>query len=105
MCVSKEGTMPEGSVVIIGGSSGTGHALARHYAGLGRRVVLTSRNLDRASSAADAVGGHTTGIALDLTEPKGIAEALAQVGQVDHLILAAIERDQNTVKAFDMDRA
>ena len=51
------------------------------------------------------MGGDTTGIALDLAEPKGIDGALAEVGQVDHLILAAIERDQNTVKDFDVERA
>jgi NAD(P)-dependent dehydrogenase (short-subunit alcohol dehydrogenase family) len=97
--------MPQGNVVIIGGSSGIGLELARRYAGLGRRVVLTSRNPDRASRAADEVGGATTGIALDLTEPETIGGALAEVGQVDHLVLAAVERDQNTVKGFDIDRA
>jgi NAD(P)-dependent dehydrogenase (short-subunit alcohol dehydrogenase family) len=97
--------MGEGSVVIIGGSSGTGLEIARHYAELGREVVLSSRDAERASAAAEEVGGQTTGIALDLSEPKGIAGALSDVGQVDHLVLAAIERDQNTVKDFDIDRA
>jgi NAD(P)-dependent dehydrogenase (short-subunit alcohol dehydrogenase family) len=43
--------------------------------------------------------------ALDLAEPHSIGVALADLGQVDHLVLAAIERDQNTVADYDVDRA
>lgn len=92
----------QGSVVIIGGTSGMGLELARHYAGQGRRVVLSGRDADRARSVAEDVGGDATGIALDLTRPAEISDRLAEVGPVDHLVLVAIERDENTVSDFDL---
>ena len=41
----------------------------------------------------------------DLAEPHTIAAALADVGPVRRLALAAIDRDQNTVDDYDIDRA
>ena len=93
------------SVLVVGGTSGLGLEIARHYADQGDRVVLTGRDAGRASAAAKDVGGDTTGLALDLAEPKDIAAALAGLGTVDGLVLVAIERDVNTVADYDIDRA
>lgn len=97
--------MTDAAVVVIGGSSGLGMEVARHYANAGRRVVVTSRDADRAADAAAAVGGETTGRALDLVETDRIGERLADVGPVAHLVISAIDRDENTVRAFDVERA
>ena len=94
-----------GAVVVVGGTSGLGKEVARHYASAGREVVLTGRDLDRAESIAGELGGSTSGIALDLTRPAELDEALANVGPVDHLVLAGMERDNNTVKDYDIDAA
>jgi len=93
------------SVLIVGGTSGIGLEIARYYADAGHRVTLTGRDADRAAAAAKEVGGDTTGLALDLAAPRDIAPALAAVGAVDGLVLAAIERDANTVTDYDIDRA
>jgi NAD(P)-dependent dehydrogenase (short-subunit alcohol dehydrogenase family) len=93
------------SIVIVGGTTGIGLEVARHYADAGHRVTLTGRDAARAAAAAKDVGGETTGLALDLTAPKDIAAALAGIGTVDGLVLAAIERDVNTVADYDIDRA
>jgi NAD(P)-dependent dehydrogenase (short-subunit alcohol dehydrogenase family) len=98
--------MPEpGSVVVIGGTSGLGLEVARHYAGQGREVVLSGRDQHRAEAAAAGLGGRARGIALDLAEPGQLAERLAGVDGVGHLVLAAIERDENKVHDFDPERA
>lgn len=97
--------MADGAVVVVGGSSGLGMEVARHYADAGRRVVVTSRDLGRADDAATTVGGDTTGLALDLVETDRIAERLADVGPVGHLVISAIERDENTARAYDFARA
>ena len=95
--------MPEaGSVVVIGGTSGLGKEVARHYAGLDREVVLSGRDASRAEAAAGEVGGKTRGIALDLAEPEAIGAALTDLGQVQRLVIAAIERDENRVREFDV---
>jgi NAD(P)-dependent dehydrogenase (short-subunit alcohol dehydrogenase family) len=93
------------SIVIVGGTSGLGHQIARYYANGGHRVTLTGRDADRAAAAAKEVGGDTTGLALDLAAPKAIAPALAGIDTVDGLVLSAIERDVNTVTDYDIDRA
>ncbi|GAA3121722.1 SDR family oxidoreductase [Planomonospora alba] len=101
--------MPD--VVVVGGSSGVGLELARHYVRRGRDVVLTSRDAGRAAQAAADVnaccdtGGAARGIALDLAEPEAAVAALAEVGQVDRLALVAVDRDRNTVAGYDHERA
>ena len=45
------------------------------------------------------------GIGFDLAAPHTIGAALADVGPVDHLVLAAIERDTNKVQDYDIESA
>jgi NAD(P)-dependent dehydrogenase (short-subunit alcohol dehydrogenase family) len=92
-------------IVVIGGTSGIGREIARHYAEGGHRVTLTGRDAARAAAVAKEIGGDTAGIALDLAEPHRIAAALAGSGPVDGLVLTAIDRDVNTVARYDIDRA
>jgi len=93
------------SVLVVGGTSGIGREIARHYAEAGDRVALTGRDAERTAAVAKEIGGDTTGIALDLALPYGIGPALAGISAVDSLVLAAIERDVNTVADYDIDRA
>ena len=94
--------MPSGSVVVVGGTKGLGRELAQFYADQGRDVVITGRDEASAEAFAAEIGGTTRGIGLDLAEPATIAERLAGIGDVEFLILAAIERDTNTVKDYDI---
>lgn len=91
------------SVLVVGGTSGIGLACARARAEQGDEVVLTSRDAHRADLIAKEFGGR--GIALDLVRPLEIAAALADVGRVDHLVLAAVSRDDNKVSEYDVDAA
>lgn len=94
------------NVVVVGGTSGIGREIARHFAAAGDRVTLTGRDASRAAAVAEEIGGDTTGIALDLAVPHGIAPALAGVDMVDNLVLAAIDREVNTtVRDYDVDLA
>jgi len=90
------------SVLVAGGTRGLGRELAQFYAGQGRDVVITGRDAAAAAACAAEIGGSTRGIGLDLAEPESIAERLADVGDVEFLVLAAIERDTNTVKDYDI---
>jgi NAD(P)-dependent dehydrogenase (short-subunit alcohol dehydrogenase family) len=97
--------MAAGAVVVVGGTQGLGRELAQSYADEGRDVVVTGRDQARAEAAASEIGGSTSGIGFDLAEPHTIAPALADVGEVEHLVLAAIERDVNKVQEYDIDAA
>jgi NAD(P)-dependent dehydrogenase (short-subunit alcohol dehydrogenase family) len=90
------------ALLIIGATQGIGKEIARRYAGQGWSVVLTGRDETAAKSVATELGGDTRGIALDLSEPELVADALADVGAVDHLVLAAIARDTNTIDNYSI---
>ena len=95
----------DGAVVVVGGTRAIGHELVRHYAALGREVILTGRDPETVVTSAAAVGGRTRGITFDLAEPTSIAPALVDVGPVQRLALVAIDRDQNSVADYDIARA
>ena len=96
--------MGNGTVVVVGGTQGLGRELAQAYAKDGRDVVVTGREQSRAETAASEIGA-ARGIGFDLAEPHAIADALADVADVQYLVLAAIERDVNKVKEYNIDAA
>lgn len=91
-----------GSVVVVGGSASIGKRLAQYYADQGRKVIVTSRDAGRANAAAQDIGGDCQGLALDISKPHEIEDALAGVDNVEHLALVAVERDQNTIKDYNL---
>ena len=99
--------MAGGAVVVVGGTSGIGLGIAQSYASRGQSVVITGRNPDRCSQVASTIEGpgEVSFRAFDLAEPEEIWDLLADVGEIDHLVLAAIERDQNTIADYDITRA
>ena len=101
----------KGAVVVVGGTRAIGLEIVKEYARLGYPVVVTGQtpaNVEAAVAEAGGVaadGGSVTGATFDLSEPHAIGAALASVGPVKHVVLAAIDRDANTVKEYDIDRA
>jgi len=76
-------------VLITGGSSGLGLAMASALAAAGASVVLTSRWSDRAREAARSLPG-ATGLKLDVRDEdsvyRAVDEAWARLGGIDLLI-------------------
>lgn len=97
------------NVVIIGGTSGIGREIARFFARSGDNVVLTGRDGGRADAVAKEIAadvpGQVRGLGLELTRPHEIGAALSSVTAADHLVLSAIDRDENTCAGYDLDRA
>jgi NAD(P)-dependent dehydrogenase (short-subunit alcohol dehydrogenase family) len=91
--------------VVVGGTRGMGLEIARHRHKQGDDVVLTGRDAATATEVAASIGDGVRGIRLDLADPHGIRAALSDIERVDHLVLAAIDRDQNTAREYDVDRA
>ena len=98
-------TMTERTIVVVGGTSGIGRELAASLVARGDRVVLSGRDAERAASVASELGDRARGIAVDLSEPEGLAAQLESIGEVHGLVLAAVERDANTVRDYDIARA
>lgn len=97
--------MSERTIVVVGGTSGIGLELVKKLVAEGDRVVMTGRDQARTEEIAAPFGDRVTAVTLDLSEPKGIAGQLASLGQVHGVVLAAIERDANTAREYDIERA
>ena len=95
----------DGAVVVVGGTRAIGLEMVKHYAAAGREVVLTGQYQENVDNAVAEVGGSVRGIAFDLARPHKIKDFLADIGPVSRLALVAIDRDQNTVADYHLDRA
>jgi len=92
----------EGAVVVVGGTRAIGFEIAKHYLEAGREVVLTGQSPETVDTAVAALDGRATGLVFDLAKPETIGPALASVGPVRHLVLVAIDRDQNAIQEYDI---
>jgi gluconate 5-dehydrogenase len=76
-------------VLVTGGTSGLGLAMATALAGAGAAVVLTGRSAGRARAVAAGLPG-STGLALDVTDEDSVAAAVgtawSQLGGIDLLV-------------------
>ena len=97
--------MAVGTVVIIGGTQGLGRVLAERFVARGRDVVITGRDAARVKDVAREIGPNVRSCSLDLAAPTEIQNCLPEIDSVDHVVLAAIERDSNTVKDYDIESA
>src|SRR5260221_7673816 len=81
------------TALITGGSKGLGAAMAAGLASAGADVVLLSRHLDEAKSAADSIaadfGRRALGLEADVTSAEQLDAALREAGAVDILINSA----------------
>jgi len=76
--------------------------VAQRLSDRGDAVVITSRSPERAAAVAGEIGGATRGLTVDLARPETIADAFAEVGEVDHLVISAIAQGANSLDDFDI---
>jgi NAD(P)-dependent dehydrogenase (short-subunit alcohol dehydrogenase family) len=93
------------TAVVLGGTKGLGKEIVKSLAAKGTTVYLSGRTQESANAAAEEIGLGTIPLALDLSMPETIAEALSGVPKVDDLVIAAIERDANTMVNYDIEAA
>jgi NAD(P)-dependent dehydrogenase (short-subunit alcohol dehydrogenase family) len=76
-------------VVIIGGSSGMGLATAAGAAAAGAKVTIASSDQSRLDAALAALPGGCDAVVIDAPSEASMAEALARIGELDHLLYTA----------------
>jgi NAD(P)-dependent dehydrogenase (short-subunit alcohol dehydrogenase family) len=76
-------------VIILGGSSGIGLAVAEQASSEGAKVVVVSSNPERVQKAVQSVGGEVDGQTVDLSEEEAVAALFTKLGPFDHLIFTA----------------
>jgi NAD(P)-dependent dehydrogenase (short-subunit alcohol dehydrogenase family) len=97
--------MSSRTILIVGGTSGIGLELAKDVIARGDQVVITGRDDENCRAVAEGLGPQASSIALDISEPEAIAGQLAGLGRIHGLVLAAIERDANTIREYDIAKA
>jgi NAD(P)-dependent dehydrogenase (short-subunit alcohol dehydrogenase family) len=97
--------MEGAATVIIGGTAGLGRDLAALCLEKGHRVVIAGRDETRCADIAAGLHPECEHVALDLSDPRSIAGALAGIEDVRHVALVAIERDENTVRDYSIEDA
>jgi NAD(P)-dependent dehydrogenase (short-subunit alcohol dehydrogenase family) len=63
------------SVLVTGGTSGLGRAMAQALAQAGARVAVTSRHRERAQATAAELGAGTLGVELDVRDASSVSAA------------------------------
>jgi NAD(P)-dependent dehydrogenase (short-subunit alcohol dehydrogenase family) len=92
-------------VLIIGGSSGIGFAVARAALGQGARVIIASSSAERLRQALDRLGGGESAL-LDVTDERAVQAFFATWGVFDHIVFTAADWAQVDHNAFaDLDLA
>ena len=76
-------------VVIVGGSSGIGLAVAEEAASQGAEVVIISSNAERVQEAIRSIGVKARGQAVDVSDEKAVESFFANHGAFDHLVFTA----------------
>lgn len=76
-------------ILIIGGGSGIGHAVAQAAIEAGANVTVASSNKEKIRSAAAKLGNRAEGITLDVTNEKDVASFFAQTKGFDHIAFTA----------------
>jgi NAD(P)-dependent dehydrogenase (short-subunit alcohol dehydrogenase family) len=76
-------------VVIVGGSSGIGLAIAEKAASQGAEVIIVSSNQERVREAAKSIGGGAQGQAVDVSDEKAVESFFTKIGAFDHLVFTA----------------
>jgi len=78
-------------VVILGGGSGMGLALARKLVAAQAQVVICGRNAAKLQTAVDSLGPQASCLAFDLGSEAQVQGAFETIGAFDHLVSTAAE--------------
>ncbi|MFD0820552.1 SDR family NAD(P)-dependent oxidoreductase [Micromonospora zhanjiangensis] len=75
------------NVIVTGGGTGIGYAIAEAFVAAGDRVVVTGRRKNRLDAAVERLGGSARAVAFDATDPAAVSSALTELPErVDVLV-------------------
>ncbi|UVK46395.1 SDR family oxidoreductase [Mesorhizobium sp. AR07] len=80
-------------ILIVGGGSGMGLALARRCVEAGAEIIIAGRDEDRLRQACETLG-NPVGLAVaavDITREDQVVELFARIGDLDHIVSTAAD--------------
>jgi NAD(P)-dependent dehydrogenase (short-subunit alcohol dehydrogenase family) len=83
------GSLDGKTVVVIGGASGVGFAVAAAARDEGAKVVIASSQEANVQAAVARLGGGATGSVVDVSDEASVAGFFEQLGPFDHLAFTA----------------
>ena len=84
-------SLQQKKVVVLGGTSGIGLAVAEAAVKAGAEVIVASSNAQRATDALNLLRGTAKGYPVDLTNEAEVAKMFIEIGPFDHLVYTAGE--------------
>jgi len=91
--MQQEKTLSEKKVLITGGGSGIGQAIALGLAKLGTRVIIVGRNAEKLQNVAEQAPEQISVLSADVSQRDAVKQmiqtATEQLGQIDVLVNAA----------------
>jgi NAD(P)-dependent dehydrogenase (short-subunit alcohol dehydrogenase family) len=87
--MQRENGLQDKRVVVLGGSSGIGLAVAEQAASQGASVIIASSSAERVQKAVASIGGGAQGQAVDLSDERAVATFFSKLGTFDHLVFTA----------------
>jgi NAD(P)-dependent dehydrogenase (short-subunit alcohol dehydrogenase family) len=76
-------------VVVVGGSSGIGLAVAEQAASQGAKIVIASSSAERVQKAIERIGREAQGQAVEASDERAVESLFAKLGPFDHLVFTA----------------
>lgn len=96
----------EGSrVLVVGGSSGIGEAVAQAFHDQGADVTIASRNVAKLEAVAQRIGAGVRHAALDFTDDANVEAFFANAPEYDHVVVTAGETPTGPARALKLDDA
>jgi NAD(P)-dependent dehydrogenase (short-subunit alcohol dehydrogenase family) len=104
--IENHGELSEKRIVVLGGSSGIGLAVAQQVVAQGARAIIASSNAERVKQAVATLDGKAEGYMLDLSNERDIQHFFQKIGDFDHLVFTAGDALQlNELVATDLTKA
>jgi NAD(P)-dependent dehydrogenase (short-subunit alcohol dehydrogenase family) len=92
-------------VVIIGGSSGIGLAIAKGAVDAGADVTIAGRSQSKLEQARLAISGDVTTRSLDISDEQSLQGFFSQTGPIDHLVITGGSVKTGSFHAYSLAEA
>ena len=94
-------------VIVVGGSSGIGLAVASAVLADGGRVTIVGRSWERLARAGEQLGDgeHVTMVAADIAHEEDVVRMFDEAGGFDHLVTTAVDAAYQRITELEVDDA
>lgn len=92
-------------VLVVGGSSGIGLAVAGQAAAAGAKVTIASRSAGKLTDAVKELSGHADSVSLDTRDEAGINTFFASRSPWDHVVVSAAQTPGGPIRKLSLEDA